>query len=167
MERSVDLGKIMHCLWNSERSQNFLAFRPWIRLLSERSKKSHDPQEFTGFSELSKNPVHVSRNCIKNSHEIHKNHDFDENSGSVETQIRLRDAPDAIFSIFIEFLPEKHRFDLVFRRGCWFSPFSIKKVLHFPRVFPFLRVLRKTTFRRAYDFPRLSSAFLAPSEMLL
>ena len=87
-------------------------------MLSERSKKSHDLEEITDFSELSKNPVHVSRNFIENFHGIPKNHDLNEISCSVETQIRLRDAPDANFTIFIEISPKKHRFDLVFRRGC-------------------------------------------------
>ena len=167
MERSVDFDETIHFIWKSERSRNFVAFHPWICLLSERPKKSHDVQEITDSSELSKNPVHVSRNLFKYFHEIQKNQDFNEFSCSVETQIRLRDAPDAIFKIFIENSSKQHRFDLVFRRGCWFSPFSIKKVLHFPRFFPFLRVLRKTTFRRAYNFPRLSTAFLTPSKMLL
>ena len=167
MVQSVDLDEITQSFKKSERFRNLIAFRPWICLLSERSKKSHDLLEFTDFSELSKKPVHVSRNFIMIFYKIPKNHGFNENSCSVETQIRLRDAPDAIFTIFIEISPKKHRFDLVFRRGCWFSPFSIKKLLHFPRFFPFLRVLRKTTFRRAYNFPRLGTAFSAPSKMLL
>ena len=143
----------------------------------------HSTLEFACFLSGPRNHVTsknspISRNWAKTPYTCHgishrfsikfqKNHDFNENSCSVETQIRLRDAPDANFTIFIEISFQKHRFDLVFRRGCWFSPFSIKKVLHFPRFFPFLRVLRKTTFRRAFNFPRLSSTFLTPSKMLL
>ena len=179
--REVHFALVFPCEWSgrwnhmrtskvfrkSERVDDSLQFRPLICLLFERSKKSHDLQEIIDFPELIKNLVHVSRNIFQNSCRKWKFHVFRQKTCSVESLIRLRDERPAKIMIFSEIhwknidltsvkaLPtEKH----------WISS---KKASIRPRFFPFLRVLRKTTFRRAYDFPRLSATFFTPRKMLL